>query len=79
MPVDVTIAATNSSEKQVNNLDLILSDFIFYFIVAAGFSLRFSTFDGCMLISRKSRNLKDAATRPNVPFGTGRHKSLNSG
>jgi hypothetical protein len=27
----------------------------------------------------KLRNLKVAATRPNVPFGTGGHKSLNSG
>ena len=32
-----------------------------------------------MRISRKLRNLKDAATRPNVPFGTGGHKSLNLG
>jgi len=32
-----------------------------------------------MRISRKLRNLKDAATRPNVPFGAGGHKSLNLG
>jgi len=54
-----------------------LSDFILYIIVAAGFSLRFLPFDVCMRISRKLRNLKDAATRPNVPFGTGGYKSLN--
>jgi hypothetical protein len=48
-------------------------------MVAAGFSLRFSPSDGCMRVSRKLRNLKDAATRPNVQFGTGGHKSLNLG
>ncbi len=32
-----------------------------------------------MWISRKLRNLKDVTTRPNVPFGTGGHKSLNLG
>ncbi len=48
-----------------------LSDFILYAIVAEGFSLRFSSFDGCMSIYRKLRNpsirsgqaLKDAATQ----------------
>jgi hypothetical protein len=30
-----------------------------------------------MTISRKLRNLKVAATRQNVPFGTGGQKSLN--
>jgi len=56
-----------------------LSDFILYIIVAAGFSLRFSSFDECMKISRKLRNTKDVATRPNAPFGTGGHKPLNLG
>jgi hypothetical protein len=32
-------------------------------MVAAGFSLRFSPSDGCMRVSRKLRNLKDAATQ----------------
>ncbi len=32
-----------------------LSDFILYAIVAEGFSLRFSSFDGCMSIYRKLR------------------------
>ncbi len=40
-----------------------MSDFIFYIIVVAGFSLRFSASDGCIWISRKLRNLKDAATQ----------------
>ncbi len=40
-----------------------LSDFILYAIVAEGFSLRFLSFDGCMSIYRKLRNLKDAATQ----------------
>ena len=54
-----------------------LSDFILYIIVAAGFSLRFSPFNWYMGISRKLRNLEVAATRPNVPFGTGGLKSPN--
>jgi hypothetical protein len=32
-------------------------------MVAAGFSLRFLPSDGCMRVSRKLRNLKDAATQ----------------
>ncbi len=40
-----------------------LSDFILYAIVAEGFSLRFSSFDGCMSIYRKLRNLMDADTQ----------------
>ena len=46
-----------------------------YIIVAAGFSLRFSSFNECMRISHNLRNLKDAATRSNVPFGTAWYKS----
>jgi hypothetical protein len=42
-----------------------------YVNVAAGFSLRFLSSDEFMTISCKLRNLKVAATRPNVPFGTG--------
>ena len=40
-----------------------LSDFILYIIVAAGFSLRFSSSNGYMEISHKLRNLKVAATQ----------------
>ncbi len=39
------------------------SDSIPYVIVAAGFNLRFSSFEGYMCIPRKLRNLKDAATQ----------------
>ncbi len=56
-----------------------LSDFILNVNVAAGFSLRFLSPNGYMKILRKLRNLKVAATRPNVPFGTGGRKSLNLG
>ncbi len=57
----------------------------FIFLVAVGFSLRFSTSNGYMKISHKLCNLKDAATRTNaclylfgqVLFGTGGQKSLN--
>jgi hypothetical protein len=49
------------------------------FIVAAGFSLRFTTSDDCIYIYHKLRNLKDAATRQNVPFVTSGHKLLNLG
>jgi hypothetical protein len=51
-----------------------LSDF-----VAAGFSLRFSSSGEYMKISRNLRNLKDAATSPNITFDTGGLKSLNLG
>ena len=54
-----------------------LSSLIFYNLVAVGFSLRFKLSDGCMRVSRKLRNLKDAPTCPNVPSGTGGHKSLS--
>ncbi len=40
-----------------------LSDFILYIIVAAGFSLRFSSSNVYMEISHKLRNLKVAATQ----------------
>ena len=40
-----------------------LNDSIPYVIVAAGFSLRFASSDGCSCIPRKLRNLKDAATQ----------------
>ncbi len=53
-----------------------LSDFILYIIVAAGFSLRFSSSNMYMEISHKLRNLKVAATRPNVQFGMGGLKPL---
>jgi len=39
--------------------------------VAVHLGGRFSSSDGYTLIFRKLRNLKDAATRPNVLFGTG--------
>ncbi len=54
-----------------------MSDFILYIIVVVHPGGRFSSFYGCMRISCILRNLKDAATRPNVPFGTGGLKSLN--
>jgi hypothetical protein len=56
--------------------------YLLKFVVAEGFlpdnviqagSLR----DGFMAIRRKLRNLKVAATRPNIPFGTGGRKSFN--
>ncbi len=47
----------------VTNFKPKLSDFIFLIIVAAGFSLRLSSSDGCLWIFRKLRNLKDAATQ----------------
>jgi hypothetical protein len=47
------------SSFQNNILQAKLSDFILHAIVAEGFSLRSSTFDG----SRKFRNLKVAATK----------------
>ncbi len=47
--------------------------YLLKFVVAEGFSLR----DGFMVIRRKLRNLKVAATRPNIPFGTGGSKSFN--
>ena len=53
-----------------------LSSLILYNLVAVGFSLRFKLSDGCMRVSRKLRNLKDAPTCPNVPSGTGGHKAL---
>ena len=40
-----------------------MSDSIPYVIVAAGFSLRAPSSDGCMCIPRKLRSLKDAATQ----------------
>ena len=40
-----------------------LSDFILYIIVAAGFSLRFSSSNMYMEISHKLRNLKVAVTQ----------------
>ena len=39
-----------------------LSDLLGEIIVAAGFSLCFSSFDGFMIISHKLRNLKVATT-----------------
>ena len=54
-----------------------LNDFILYVIVAVGFSLRFSSSNGHMEIPYKLRNLKIAATRPNVQFGMGGLKSSN--
>jgi hypothetical protein len=64
-----------------------LSDFILHVKEAAHPGGRFPSSDEDMTILCKLRNLKVAATRPNtrlylfgqVPFGTGRQKSLNSG
>ncbi len=42
---------------------MVCKNFIFYVAVAAGFSLRLSSSDGFMTISRKLRNLKVAATQ----------------
>jgi hypothetical protein len=39
-----------------------LSDLFVEIVVAVGFSLRYSSFDGYVVISRKLRNLKVAAT-----------------
>jgi hypothetical protein len=56
-----------------------MSENIFYLTVTAGLSLRFLSSNKFPTISRKLRNLQDAATRPNIPFGTGGHKLLNLG
>jgi hypothetical protein len=60
-----------------NYIIINIQNFILYNMVAAGFSLRFSTTNWCMRISHKLRNLKDAATRPNILFDTNMHKSFN--
>ena len=51
------------SYRQVYWLILKLSDFIFYIIVTARLVGRFLSSDGCIWISRKLRNLKDATTQ----------------